>query len=373
MPLRRPGPIAWASGIDPVQKNMNDISIGGRLIGEGHPCFIIAEAGINHNGDVATALELIDAAADAGVDCIKFQTFTAETFCSGKDDQFEYISQGKVVRESMLDLFKRHELSADDFDRLFAHAEKRGVIPLSTPCDQASVDLLDALDVAAYKVGSDDLVYHELVSYIAGKGKPVIFSTGMGNQSEIDQTLKVIRAAGNDDAIMLHCVSVYPTPPDQVNLQKISALRSRFDAQVGYSDHSEGTEALVGARALGAVVLEKHFTLDRGMSGPDHWFSSDPDELSLLVDRVRHMEALLGVEALEPTEGEIEMRQLARRSIVAARDLSQDHVIERADLAFRRPGTGLLPADADLLIGRKLSGAVREGAQLSLDALHPVG
>lgn len=352
---------------------MKDVSIGSRMIGEGHSCFIIAEAGINHNGDLETALEMVDAAADAGVDCIKFQTYKAESFCSGRDDQFEYMSQGKVVRESMLELFKRHELSAHDFERLFAHAEERGVIPLSTPCDQPSVDLLEALDVAAYKIGSDDLVYHDLVSYIAGKGKPVIFSTGMGNQAEIDQTLKVVRATGNDDVIMLHCVSVYPTPPDQVNLQKIPALRGQFDVQVGYSDHSEGTEALVGARALGAVVLEKHFTLDRGMRGPDHWFSSDPVELKLLVDRVRHMETLLGVEALQPTDGEIEMRQLARRSIVAAHDLAIGHVIERTDLAFQRPGTGLPPEEAQHLVGRKLRVAIGEGDQLSWDVLNPNG
>lgn len=346
---------------------MREVAISDRKIGAEHPCFIIAEAGINHNGDADTAHRMIDAAADSGADCIKFQTYTAEAFCSGKDDTFEYVSQGETIRESMLELFKRHELTATEFSSLFEHARQRGIVPLSTPCDRASVELLDKLDVPAFKIGSDDLIYHDLVAFIASKGKPVIFSVGMGDLAEITQTLSVIEEAGNTQAIMLHCVSVYPTPPDQVNLRKILSLQDRFDTLVGYSDHSEGIDAVIAARAMGAAVIEKHFTLDRTMTGPDHWFSSDPEELSALVDGIRRTDVLMGSQKLEPSPGEQDMRLLARRSIVAARDLTRGQIITREDLAFRRPGTGLPPSATDQLIGRKLKVSVPADNQIAVD------
>jgi N,N'-diacetyllegionaminate synthase len=346
---------------------MMEISVGNRQVGENHPCFIIAEAGINHNGDVEVAHQMIDAAANAGADCIKFQTFTAEEFCSGEDDEFQYVSQGKVVRESMLDLFKRHELTAREFEQLFEHARSRDIIPLSTPCGRASVDLLETLEADAYKIGSDDLVHHSLVSYIAAKGRPVIFSAGMGTEAEIDATLGVIDRANNPQAILLHCVSVYPTPPEQVNLRKISALQNRFDVPVGYSDHSEGIEAILGARALGAVAVEKHFTLDKNMRGPDHRFSSDPEELTKLVEGVRKMDELLGEGILKPTVGEAEMRRLARRSIVASRTLEKGRVLSTEDLAFQRPGTGLPPTEAGNLVGKTLIATVQRGSQLRVE------
>lgn len=346
-----------------------EVKISDHVIGLSHPCFIIAEIGINHNGNLNTALELVEAAAAAGANCVKFQAFKAKNFCSGRDDELEYRTQGETVVESMLELFTRHELDKDQFRTIFNHAAKLGVVPLATPCDFQSVDMLDDLGAAAFKIGSDDIVYHDLLIYAAQKQKPLIISTGMANEMEIKQAIEVISSTGNDEIILLHCVSLYPTPADQLNLSKISNLRHMFDFPIGFSDHSEGITAALGARALGATVIEKHFTLDRTMKGPDHWFSSDPKEMRTLISEIHFLEKGFGSDTLEPTPGEINMRQLARRSIVAAHDLNKDHVIIASDLAYLRPGTGMMPYDKDKVIGKKIRAAVAEGTQLSSDLL----
>jgi N-acetylneuraminate synthase/N,N'-diacetyllegionaminate synthase len=349
---------------------VHEIMIGDRQVGGNQPCFIIAEIGINHNGNLKTAIEMIEVAAAAGVDCVKFQAFKAENFCSGTDDEFEYRSQGETVRESMLELFSRHEFNADQFRQLFAHARALGVIPMATPCDYGSVDLLDDLDAPAFKIGSDDLVYPDLLAYVAKKQKPLIISAGMADEVEIDRAVETIRSTGNEQIVILHCVSVYPTPADQLNLNKITTLTEKYDFPIGFSDHSAGITAALGARALGASVLEKHFTLDCTMPGPDHWFSSDPQELRDLVKQVRLLEDGLGSGALAPSAGEIEMRLLARRSIVAAHELAENHLITDEDLDFLRPGTGLMPYESASVIGRKTRNIIPAGTRLHPDMLE---
>jgi N,N'-diacetyllegionaminate synthase len=346
-----------------------EIRIGDHVVGGNQPCFIIAEIGINHNGSLETALRLVDKAVAAGANSVKFQAFKAENFCSGTDDEFEYQTQGETVRESMLELFTRHELDADQFRTLFEHAAGLGVVPLATPCDFESVDMLSDLGVAAFKIGSDDLVYPDLLIYAAKKQKPLIISAGMADAAEIKRAVEVIRSTGNDNIILLHCVSLYPTPADQLNLGKISRLRQIYDFPIGFSDHSEGITAALGARALGAAVIEKHLTLDHAMKGPDHWFSSDPRELESLVTEIRFLEKGFGAGTLEPTPGEVDMRQLARRSIVTARDLDKDHVITADDLAYLRPGTGIMPYDNNKVIGKRTRVALSQGTQLRPDHL----
>lgn len=346
---------------------IDSLQIGNRTIGKDKPVFIIAEIGINHNGDSRIAMEMIDAIADAGADCVKFQTFSAEEFVNDKDEMFEYISQGKKVQESMLDMFKRNELDRSEFEELFLHAHKRGLIPLSTPTDFHAVELLEQLGAGAFKVGSDDLVYTPFLQYVARKNKPIILSTGMANEEDVRRAVETIRREGNNQIALLHCVSEYPTPPENVNLRKIDTIRSLFKLPVGYSDHSWGYTSALGAVAMGACIIEKHFTLDRNMPGPDHRFSSDPSELTEMVTRIRELELNFGSKELSPTEPEKEMALLARRSIVAATDISAGKTLSMEDFAFKRPGTGLLPFEVENLIGMQLNENIVKGTQLNLN------
>lgn len=341
------------------------VSIDGRRIGPGEPAFLIAEVGVNHNGNIDTALAMVDAIADAGCECVKFQTFHADEFCNNPDDTYEYVSQGKTVRESMLAMFQRLELKYNDFSRLFTRARERGLLALSTPTDRRAVDLLEDLGVGAYKIGSDDLVYTPFLRYVARKGKPIIISTGMADAADVERAVTAIQDEGNDQIIVLHCVSLYPTPPAQVNLRKIQALQAMYDCPIGFSDHSFGTVAALGAVALGACVVEKHFTLDRDMPGPDHRFSADPAELAELTSSIRALEQNLGGGRFAISAAEREMAALARRSIVLTRDLAAGSVLSEADLAFQRPGTGMLPYRLDEVLGRRLRANTQGGTLLA--------
>lgn len=334
-------------------------------------CRVIAEIGINHNGDPDTAHKMVDAIADAGCDCAKFQTFSAAEFCNDPNEMYEYISQGKVVRESMLTMFQRLELKREEFAKLFEHARHRGMVPLSTPTDRAAVDLLDELGVDVFKVGSDDLVYTPFLDYVARKGKPIIISTGMAEIGDVDRAVRTIETAGNKDIAILHCISLYPTPEDGVHLRRIPALQAMFpDKTIGFSDHSWGITAALGAVALGAAIIEKHFTLANDMPGPDHRFSADPQQLSNLVREVRKLESALGSPRFTLSHAEQEMAALCHRSIYAAHALSAGHVLSEADFVFQRPGTGLMPYHTRALIGRKLRRDLPQGAALQFDLLE---
>ena len=340
-------------------------------MGPGHPCLLIAEVGVNHNGDTATALAMIDAIADAGIESVKFQTFRADEFVNSPDETYTYQSQGSEVTESMLEMFQRLELAHKEFGPLFDRARAHRLLALSTPTDAEAVELLERLDVPAFKIGSDDLVYTPLLRFVASKGRPVIISGGMASEHEIGTAIDTIRSAGNDQIILLHCVSEYPTPPSDANLRKIPALATRFDVPVGFSDHTMGTTAALAAVALGACVIEKHMTLDRSMPGPDHHFSADPPELLELVRCVREVEANLGSADLVPTDAERDVAALCRRSIVAAVDLEEGHVVRSDDLAYRRPGVGLLPTEADRVIGSTVRRRVAAGGLILADDLEP--
>ncbi|MBM3584971.1 MAG: N-acetylneuraminate synthase [Alphaproteobacteria bacterium] len=345
---------------------MRTLKFGHRTIGDGQPCFVIAEVGINHNGQEDLAHRMVDAIADAGADCVKFQTFSAEEFMNGPDQQMEYVSQGQVVRESMLAMFKRYELQSESFSRLFEHARARGLVPLSTPTDTNAVDLLDRIGIGGFKIGSDDLVYTPFLEYVARKGKPIILSTGMADAADIERAVSTITKSGNDRIVILHCVSVYPTPDEDVNLLRVRTLRDQYPGPIGYSDHSAGIVAALGAVSLGASVIEKHFTIDKDLPGPDHHFSADPSELRAMVQGLRALEAQMGSPRLRPARGEAEMAAIARRSIVANRDLPKGHVVAPEDLSYRRPGTGLMPYERDRLIGRRTRQAVGADTQFTL-------
>lgn len=337
------------------------IDIGEIRIGGGAPCIVIAEIGINHNGDMTLAREEIDAAADAGAHGVKFQNYSTEDFVSNRDLKFTYRSQGKTVTEPQYDMFKRCELSRDQLGELKAHCDARQVLFQSTPTSRRGVEDLVATDTPILKNGSDYLGNIDLVRAMGETGLPTVLSTGMATASEIDDAVRAFAQTGNRSLILLHCVSSYPTPADQVNLARIDTLASLFGCPVGFSDHTEGTVAASVAASLGACLIEKHFTLRRDLPGPDHWFSSTPDELSALVEAVQDSEKMIGTPVLGPTESEMEGRREFRLSCVASADIPADHRLGNEDIAFRRPGDGVPPAQGRLLVGRVLAKAVSRG------------
>lgn len=348
---------------------MKAIQVGRRQIGGGAPCFIAAEAGINHNGSLELAHRLIDAAADAGADGLKFQNYRTEDFIPDRSLLYEYISQGQTVVESQFDMFKRCELSPDDLGDLAAHCRERGIVFFSTPSSEEGLEALVRAGAGLLKNGSDYLLNLDLVRAMARTGLPTVLSTGMATLDEIDTSVAAFRDAGGEDLVLLHCTSAYPTPPDEVHLRKLATLRERYGCPVGLSDHTEGIVAAVASAALGSVFLEKHFTLDRTLAGPDHRFSSDPAELAAIVDGVRLAERSLGHAEVGPAAAELVARAEYRLSCVSARPLPTGHRLERADIAFRRPGHGLAPTEADRLAGRVLVAAAAAGHVFGEDDL----
>jgi N-acetylneuraminate synthase/N,N'-diacetyllegionaminate synthase len=337
------------------------MKIASTQVGEGRPAFLIAEIGINHNGDLELARASIDAAARAGADAVKFQNYRTEDFLSDRSLALTYRSGGQEVTESQYELFKRCELSDEHLTALARHAWNAGVLFLSTPTSPAGVDALVRLGAPALKNGSDFLGNLPLIAHMARTGLPTMLSTGMAELAEIEAAVGAFRAAGGRELIVLHCVSSYPTPPREVHLRKMTTLQEKFGCLVGFSDHTEGTRAACLAVTLGAAVIEKHFTLDRSLAGPDHWFSSDPVEFAALVKAVHETETMLGSRVIRPTAAEADGRALFRLSCAASAELPAGHVVTAADIKFLRPGTGVPAAEMGSLLGRTLGRPMRAG------------
>lgn len=315
-------------------------------------CFIIAEAGVNHNGDINIAKKLVDKAKEAGVDAIKFQTFRAENLVTKEAPKAEY--QKETTGDgSQFEMLKKLALSLEDHIILKKYCEEKGIMFISTPFDYESVDLLEKTGVSLYKVSSGDLTNLPLLSYIANKNKPIILSTGMANLGEVEEAVETISKAGNDRIILLHCTSNYPTAYEDVNLRAMLTMKEAFKLPVGYSDHTIGIEIPIAAVALGAKVIEKHFTLDRNMKGPDHRASIEPDELKIMVRSIRNIELAMGDGIKRCNKSEENIRKVARKSIVAGRDISKDEVITINNISFKRPEFGLKPKYVDLVVGKK--------------------
>jgi len=348
---------------------MNPIQIGSRLIGSGQPCFLVAEIGINHNGDLELATQMIEAAAKAGADAVKFQNYRIEDFLSDRSLTYEYVFQGKKVVEAQYEMFKRYELAPAGLKRLREHCEERGVVFFSTPTSEEGIADLVRLGAPLLKNGSDYLGHVPLIRAMARTGLPTVLSTGMATIAEIDDAVRAFREAGGNDLILLHCTSLYPTPSEDVHLRKIPALAAAFGCPAGFSDHTWGIVAAVGAVVMGACFIEKHFTLDKALPGPDHHFSSDPAEFRALVEAVRAVEKNLGESAIGPTASEMRGRRDFRLSCVADRDLPAGHCLTLSDVAFRRPGVGLPPKMGEWLPGKTLKRAVAAGEVLALDSL----
>jgi len=340
------------------------MKIGDKLIGEGQPCFIIAEAGVNHNGDVNMAKNLIDVAKKCGADAVKFQTFKAEELVVRGAEKAEYQKRNTRKEESQFDMLNRLELSEEAHFELKGYADKQGIIFLSTPFDKGSVDLLVGLGVSAIKVSSADITNFPLLSHIASKKLPIILSTGMSTLLEITEAILVMRGWANQ-LILLHCVSNYPTGVEDINLKVLGTLKHVFDLPVGLSDHSLGITIPVASVALGACVIEKHFTLDRNLAGVDHVASLEPKELKAMVESIRDVEKAMGDGVKRVSAEEEENKKAVRRSIVALTDIPKGMIITEEMLAIKRPGTGLEPKFLSRVIGRRAKVDIKCGELLT--------
>jgi N,N'-diacetyllegionaminate synthase len=338
--------------------------IGARQLRRGDAPFIVAEIGVNHNSDLGLAKETIDAAAKVGADAVKFQTFRAEEFMADRSHTYDYEENGRPVRESMYEMFKRLELPEEWHRELQEYSRSQGVEFLSSVADPQSADLLVSLGAPVLKIASEDLINLPLLEYLVSKKVPVILSTGMADQDEIDQAVGILRMGGCTELLLLHCVSLYPTPDEQANLLRMVSLEGRYQTLVGYSDHTRGIEAAIGAVALGACLLEKHFTLDRSLPGPDHALSADPDEMSRLIKGAHRVMRQLGSTELEPAAGEQVARRDFRRSIVAAVEIPQGEQVMLGALRLKRPGTGIPPRDMEKIIGKKVKRSIRIDEQI---------
>lgn len=345
------------------------VVIGGRKVGRGEPCFVIAEAGVNHNGDMDLARRLIDVAVDAGADAVKFQTFSADRLASADAPKAAYQMQTTSPGESQHAMLKQLELRPEAHRPLMMHCAERGIMFLSSPFDEQAADLLDSLDVAAFKIPSGEVVNLAFLRHVAMKRRPIILSTGMSTLEEVLNALAEIRGAGNHDVVLLHCLSNYPADPAQANLRAMAAMKDAGGVPVGFSDHTTGIEVALGATALGACVIEKHFTLARSMPGPDHRASLEPDELARMIRGIRIVEAALGDGLKRTQPSEMENRVVIRKSLVAARDLSAGTRLSTSDLAAVRPGTGISPAETPRVVGRILREALRAGSPVRWDLL----
>jgi len=347
---------------------MKTTRIGNRVIGAEHPVFVIAEAGVNHNGKVNLAKKLIDTAKKIGADAVKFQVFKAEAIVTKTAEKAAHQKRG-ARDESQYEMLKKLELTEDEFKQLAAHAKRRNIVFLASAYDKESVDLLDELNVPAFKVPSAEITNLPLLKHIARKGKPVIISTGMSNLGEIKEALEAIKDEGVKDIILLHCVSNYPVKVEEVNLRAMKTLTQTFGLPVGFSDHTLGITVPIAAVVLGAAVIEKHFTLDRTLPGPDHMASLEPAEFRQMVNAIRGVEKALGDGIKRQTRSEDEVKKALRKSVVAKVEIPRGTTITEKMLDVKRPGTGMSPRDINKIIGRKAKKRIKPDELITFQKL----
>ena len=327
--------------------------------------FCIAEVGINHNGSLERAKEMVNVAKQAGADAVKFQTFDSDQLCGDPEQMFTYQSQGQEITEPMLDMFRRNELGREEWYEIKAHCAKVGITFFSTPQNVSDLELLSQVGVDTVKVGSDDLSNLPLLREYASFGLPMILSCGMADMADVHAALIATGWYTGAPVSMLLCTSQYPTPPQDVNIRKLDTLTSAFPGLiVGFSDHTQGALAAAMAVAKGAVIFEKHFTLSHDLAGPDHWFSCNPEELTAWVQTIRQAHQQLGSPHIMPTHEERNMRILARRSVVAIKDIEKGEIFTTDNVAVRRPGIGLSPELFDNIVGQYATRRITLGTPL---------
>lgn len=346
---------------------MTEMQIAGRPIGADHPVYVIAELSANHNGRIERALDLIQAAKDAGADAVKIQTYTPDTITISSGNRYFKLPESSLWSgKTLYELYQEAHTPWEWHPRLREEADKHGIPLFSTPFDRSAVDFLEELQVPAYKVASFELVDVPLIEYIAGTGKPIILSTGMATLSEIEEAVNTVRAAGGSQIALLRTNSAYPAPPQEMDLRTIPHLEQAFGCPAGLSDHTLGVAVAVAAVALGARIIEKHITLDRSIPGPDNAFSLEPDEFAQMVEGIRTAEAALGRVRYGPSTRE-RVSLVSRRSLFAVRDIEQGETFTHSNVRSIRPGHGLHPRYLAQVLGRRARTRIEAGTPLSWD------
>jgi N-acetylneuraminate synthase len=349
---------------------MKEIEFAGGRIGHGHACFIISEAGVNHNGDVELAKHLVDVARETGADAVKFQTWLTEELVAPDARMAEYQRQNLGKDQSQFEMLKRLELNYDQFQQIKTHADHEGILFFSTPDEEKSADFLEELGVPLFKIGSGEVTNLPFLRHVALKGKPIILSTGMSTLGEVEAAVRTIEEAGNQQLVLLHCVSNYPAEKADCNLRAMDTLTSAFGYPVGFSDHTLGSDIAIAAVARGACVLEKHFTLNKTMPGPDHRASLDSGEFAAMVRAIRAVESALGDGVKQPVQSELETKKVVQKAIVTARPIRVGEMLTQADLSLRRTSGGLSPAYLPLVIGRCINRDLSVNCIITLDMLR---
>jgi len=345
------------------------VPIGDRLVGPDQPCLVIAEIGVNHNGSVDMARELVRAAVDAGADVVKFQTFSPETVATRNAPKAAYQCQTTSDHESQLAMLQQLALSHEDFRVIKNHADALNIPFLSTPNDLKDVDLLKSLGVSAFKIASMDIVNYPLLDYVAHQGLPVIVSTGMATLGEIEKGIATLMKNGCSQIILLHCVTSYPVSNGNVNLRVMDTLAQAFQLPVGYSDHTTGIAAPTAAVAMGACAIEKHFTIDDTLPGPDHATSLVPEAFRQMVESIRSAQAALGSPIKHRTGVEQTNLKTMRRSLVAAMDIPRGTILKSCHLAMKRPGNGLGAESIPMFIGQRTTRWIEKDEPITLNVL----
>lgn len=348
-------------------KSFKNMEFCGKFLGGDHPALIVAEIGFNHNGDLALAKKMVKAATLNGADAVKFQTFIGEELVSRKEVVNDPDHNGREI--PLYQFFKRYEFGKEDYRELFAYAGELGISMFSTPFDEASLDMLVELGMPAVKVASGDLTHHPFLKQVARKQLPVVLSSGMGTMEEIERALAVIRAEGNDRIILLHCVSNYPSRYEEMNLRCLASLRDRFQVPVGLSDHSLDILTSVTACALGVVMIERHFTLDRKLPGVDQSISMEPDDLRKLKNAALDVPKILGSHEKGVQSSEIPVKKAARRSLVARTDLKAGTLLTPELISCKRPGSGISPEEMERVLGRKVMVSVSADEVITWDMI----
>lgn len=345
------------------------LKIGDIEIKENFKVFIIAEAGVNHNQQLNLALQLVDIAAEAGADAVKFQTFKAEDVVTKDGKMASYQAKNIGKQMSQRQMLKSLELPEEFYDPIINRCDERNILFLSTPHGgKKSVDLLESLGVKAYKIGSGDLTNYILLDKVAKTGKPVILSSGIATLDEVKAAIEFIRSRENNQIAVLHCTTNYPCPPEEVNLLAMKTMMDELDVPVGYSDHTQGNQVAIMATTMGAAIYECHFTLDKTLPGPDHIASADPMELKVKIKAVRSVPVILGKVQKKPNSSEIEsMLKLVRKSIVAASELEAGHIVTDNDIEAKRPGDGVSPTQYEKFLGKKLKVAIKIDQKITLE------
>lgn len=346
------------------------VSVDRYKVGNGSPCLVVAEAGVNHNGEVSTGLRLIDAAVQAGADAVKFQSFISEELVTPQAEKAGYQTLTTRSAGRQLEMLKALELQPEEHQRLKEHCDEAGILYLCTPYERYSVDMIDCLGPAAFKIASTDTTNIPLLRYIAAKNRPVILSTGMCSLGEVEMAVNTLKQSGLEDKIiLLQCTSEYPAPMNDINLRAMATMECAFHCPVGFSDHTEGIGASPWAVSLGACMVEKHFTLDRAQAGPDHRASIEPEQLRRLVTTVRDVESALGngMKTIMPSEAGNKSKM--QKSLVASRHILRGERITEKDITCKRPGSGLPPAWIDKILHKTAVCDIAENTLIPMDAV----